>query len=296
MTDIYGWPQNAPASPASAAELKIISSILPAIDLAGLKLTHLATGQEHLVFTSSLPRYRDKVIKITRPGGYGIILEAKVGDIRIDWRRATIREYLQRLHRQKHVLSDTVEILGTTLQQNEQGATVIAIVTAQKFRAGTPPSNEEIRDYMLGLGFDQVPGAKITLTYLKNFSFYSAVHNLLISDCRSANFVKADGGLAVIDVIVQRPKGHLRQLLRHSLGVRLDGAQLRNQLDYVIATAPPGRQRNVQAAQLVEDLGGPTATLTELRIAAVRYVRRDAGHNFTAAVEAHAEAAFASMD
>lgn len=207
VIDVYGWPQNEPAAPASAAELKIVSSILPAVDLAGLKLTHLATGQEHFVHTSSLPLYQDKVIKITRPGGYGIILDAKVGDARIDWRRATVREYLQRLHRQKRVLSDTVEILGTTLQQNDQGATVIAIVTAQKFRAGTPPSNEEIRGYMLSLGFAHVPEAMITLTYLKNFSFYSAVHNLLISDCRSANFVKADGGLAVIDVIVQRPKG-----------------------------------------------------------------------------------------
>ena len=231
------------------------------------------------------------MIKITRPGGYGIILEAKPGNQHIGWRRATVREYLQRLHRQQRVLADTVEILGTVLQRNEQGAAVPGIVTAQKFRAGTPPLPEEISAYMQALGFLHVPMGLIALKYLSDFSYYSAPHNLLVSDCRSANFVKAENGLAVIDVIVQRPTGQLRQLLRQSLGIRVDGDQLKTQLDRIIAKAANSRARAIQAARLIEELGGPIATLTPLRIAAVRYVRGEADHDLSGRIRAHAEAA-----
>jgi len=291
-TDAYGWPQDESSPPSSAAEVKIVSSILPEIELRGLELTPLATGQEHFVYTSTLPKRVDQVIKVTRPGGYGLIMEAKPGDRVIGWRRATIREYLQRVRRQNRVLDDTAEVLGTTLQRNEHGATVPGIVTAQPFRSGTPPPQDEIHAYMQALGFSHVPGRMISLKYLSGFSFYSGAHNLLVSDCRSANFVKTASGLDVIDVIVQRPAGQLRQLLRQSLGLRLDGEQFKKQLDQIIEKSAPGRNRSIQAAKLVEDLGGPPDTLTKLRVAAVHYVRGEANHSLDARIEAHAEAAF----
>ncbi|EIP96522.1 hypothetical protein OpiT1DRAFT_00939 [Opitutaceae bacterium TAV1] len=289
--DGYGWPQGESSRTAAEEDARIASSLLDPIELRELQLTHLATGQEHAVYSSTLKKFADKVIKITRPGGYGIIMEAKPGADVIGWRRAGIREYLQRVIRQNRVFADNIEILGWIRQKNENGALSMCLVTAQKFRAGTPPGQEEIQDYMKSLGFSRVPPAMITLDYLKAHSFYAGSHNLLVSDCRSANFVKADDGLAVIDVIVQRPTGHLRQLLRECLGLRLDGAQIKQQLDQLVRSTPAGRERAKQAVRLVEDLGGPTPSLTALRIAAVRYARGESCHDLDACLEAHAEAA-----
>lgn len=284
--DGYGWPREE----TSDQELQTLTRNLARIDLSGLALTQIAVGQEHAVFTSERDELADMVVKITRPGGYGILMEASPDGLKIGWRRGSAREYLQRITRQNRVFADTVELLGWTPQRSDTGANWPSIVSAQRFRAGSPPTATEIRDLMTPLGFVQVPPAAVSLAYLRDHVFYSNAYNILASDCRSANFVKGPEGLAVIDVIVQRPVGALRHLLRQLLGLRLDPVQVASELEALCRELPLGRNRTLRASRLIEDLGGEGPTLTALKIAAVRYARGESGHDLMRHLETHAEA------
>lgn len=272
-------------------ELKTLTRHLAQVDTFTLALTRITAGQEHEVFTSGCKDFADMVIKITRPGGYGILMEASSDGNKIGWRRGSPSEYLRRVIRQNRVFDDTVVILGWTPQRNDTGADCPCIVSAQRFRAGSPPANAEITDLMTRLEFLQVPPAAVSLSYLRDHVFYSPKHNILVSDCRSANFVKGPEGLAVIDVIVQRPAKVLRHLLRQLLGLRLNPAQIADDLETLCRELPIGRNRTMRVSRLIEDLGGDGATLTDLRIAAVKYARGELGHNHLMQhLETHADA------
>jgi hypothetical protein len=263
--DGYGWP----IAESSEQELQILTRHLARIDLADLALTQIAVGQEHAVFTSEREDLTDMVVKITRPGGYGILMEANPDGKMIGWRRGSAREYLQRITRQNRVFADTVELLGWTPQRSDTGANWPSITIAQRFRAGSPPTATEIRDLMKSLDFIHVPAVAVSLAYLRDHVFYSSAHNILVSDCRSANFVNGPEGLAGIDVIVQRPVAALRHLLRQLLRLRLESVQVASELESLCLEFPVGRNRTVRASRFIEDLGGEGPTLTALRIAAV---------------------------
>jgi hypothetical protein len=286
--DRYGWPSAPTGGSVSRNEQQQLIESLNRLSKDDLQLEHLATGQEHAVFTSTRPEMRDLVVKITRPGGYGILMDARKGESTIGWRRGSPREYLERVARQNRVFADTVQILGWISQPAETGADWPCIVSTQLFRAGEPPKSEEIAAYLLSHGLISVPAVAVTLSYLKEQVYYSPEHNLLVSDCRRANFVKAPEGLAVLDLIVQRPTGCLRHLLRQLLGHSFDIAQVRSELDQVCAALPVGRERNIRVAQIIEDLGGDDPTLASLRIAAVRYAQGESNHALEACLDAHA--------
>ena len=293
-TDGYGWPQLEGIGPSSIQDTQVLADFFDRIALPDLRLTEIAKGQEHTVFTSDREDLANMVVKVTRPGGYGIIMEASDDSAKIGWRRGSAREYLQRIARQNRVFADTVEILGWAPQRRDTGANWPCIISTQRFRAGTPPGAAEITGYMDRLGFVKVPSAAVSLAYLKEHVFYAPEHNILVSDCRSANFVKAAEGLAVIDVIVQRPTKVLRHLLRQLLGLRLDGGRIASDIEELCRVLPVGRKRTMSIAQLIDELGGDGPTLTALRIAAVRYARGEAEHNLRERIEAHADASAGS--
>lgn len=293
-TDGYGWPTRDGKVGASIKETQLLAESFDRIELADLRLTAIATGQEHSVFTSDREDLTDVVVKITRPGGYGIIMDGTDGSDKISWRRGSAREYLQRIVRQNKVFADSVEILGWAPQRHETGASWPCIVSTQRFRAGTPPSTSEIHAYMHDLGFERVPPDAVSLAYLREHVFYAPAHNILVSDCRSANFVKAAEGLAVIDVIVQRPAKALRHLLRQLLGLRLDAERVFRDLEDLSRGIPIGRKRTMRIAQFIDDLGGEGPALTALRIAGVSYARGESGHGLRERIQAHAEASAGS--
>lgn len=95
-------------SDSTAAELRILSTHWPNVDMAALQLTYVATGQEHDVYVSALRDHADDAIKVTRPGGYGIVMLVEPRATKIGWRRGSPRQYLERLARQNQVFSALV--------------------------------------------------------------------------------------------------------------------------------------------------------------------------------------------
>lgn len=88
LVDAYGWPQGLKVGATAADEAEVLGSLLDYVEQGELQLTHLARGQEHTVYISALEKLADRVVKITRPGGYGIIMETKPGARVIGWKRA----------------------------------------------------------------------------------------------------------------------------------------------------------------------------------------------------------------
>lgn len=203
------------------SETKKAVELFGIIDPDSLKLTQVvnAVGQEHLVYTSQLPEFSDRVIKITQGDSPGVIFRAGTGvdsgKIVLDG-NTLASEYCQRIYRQNVIFGDDVKILGVVRTKGLGG---LQIVTSQPFRRLQSPTLAELTDYMADRGFQQVDPAVIKNDQLRQFSYYNPELNLLVSDAKPANFVitNDDATCLPIDVICQRPTGEFLNVVQKNL-------------------------------------------------------------------------------
>ena len=168
---------------------------------AGLSRDKKFEGGEHVVSLSEDGR---RVIKRTKPGGYGFVVTEDVrpgatGDLqRLQYRHATPAQYFER-----QAIMDKVFGMKTKFEGVEQHGGHLSVVTSQKFvepkdKANPHPQGKEgqkaIEKFMGDHGFEEVIDDGRT--------YYHPKHKILVSDARPQNFIAGkDGELHPIDLI-----------------------------------------------------------------------------------------------
>ena len=137
-------------------------------------------GAEHRVFGDDS---RVAAIKVTNTGRCGMTY--RFGEPEA----ATPVEYLQRWQLHNLVFNDTVWLEGVM-----ESAAGICLVVGQNWITGEVPSEEQVHDFMLRLGFQA--------TALPE-SYYRASDGLAALDCHQGNFIIGlDGVTYAIDVVM----------------------------------------------------------------------------------------------
>ncbi|MBK8037320.1 MAG: ATP-binding cassette domain-containing protein [Verrucomicrobiaceae bacterium] len=149
-----------------------------------------AAGQEHRVYFDSA---RGRAIKVTNTGTCGL------GYVDGEVVPATPLEYLERWRLQNELFGDSVELVG--MMQSPGG---VSFVISQPWITGEVPTEEEIADFLKSAGF---------LPTVLPESFFNPASDQAAMDCHDGNFVKVEGFVLPIDIIVFTPDfGWRRQL------------------------------------------------------------------------------------
>lgn len=136
----------------------------------------IATGQEHIVY---LDPPRNRVVKITKPPGYGVTGES--------------HRYLSFLALSNELFFDDIQIEGVVIiydEMNEEN--FAAIIISQPFIYGVRPTEEEIEEWFRQYGFKKI----------QRHTYFSEAQKIRVEDAHIGNLIKVDGGeLIPIDVL-----------------------------------------------------------------------------------------------
>lgn len=159
------------------------------------QLKWVSEGGEHTVYRDSDSRL---AIKVTHPNDYGHSIY-EMGY------RATIPEYLKRLHFHNLLFGDDIRIAGLLLGEEH-----VQIVTTQPWikphEENPIPDQSEIEAYFEELGFLRIelPGCIPV--------FFDRISEVLIADARDENILRSQSGeLVPIDLVIGIPGRALTQ-------------------------------------------------------------------------------------
>lgn len=140
-----------------------------------------------------------RAIKLTRPGTFGMM--------------RGVLEYFDRLDFCNHIFGDDFRVVGLTLGEGDR----FRIVTSQPWipldKDAALPTLDEIEAYFEKLEFQMYwPGAE-------NPAFYREDLDLIARDAHEGNFIRYEGRLVPIDVIIERPSSEQRADIAAQLGI-----------------------------------------------------------------------------
>ncbi len=142
-------------------------------------------GAEHEVI------YREgwkHVLKITHPGTYGSVQTPRGLQ-----RTATPYFYLRRIILTNEVFHSEIKLVGIT--RGENPSIIISQPYAHPDDMENPiPSDEEIRAFMTSLEFESIDGTSL--------NWIRKADGIRVSDAKPDNFIKTQGKLTPIDLIV----------------------------------------------------------------------------------------------
>lgn len=165
----------------------------PHTDEYSVTMVKLDEGSEHIVYLAPDGR---EVIKLTKPGIYGDTYH--LADGRVCQRCCTPGDYLARLDLLEVNFGFSQRVMGVTKSGQ--------IVSAQRFVAGEPPTQDEVDDFLLNAGME--PVKRSCWLWKKTDPDDDLEHWL--GDARDDNFVKTPLGIVPIDLrmwTVRRPVG-----------------------------------------------------------------------------------------
>jgi hypothetical protein len=152
---------------------------------------------EHEVFLWVSDR---RVVKCTFPGAFGFVKDTLAGRTR----KATPLSYLCRLELMNEVFGDCLVMEGVALGTPRSGSSTEKrpyLIISQEFieaeDEGRPePSEEEIADFMLSLGFNKVDNF--------DYQWHREHDRIIVCDAKPANFVKSHEGVIPIDLLISK--------------------------------------------------------------------------------------------
>lgn len=117
-------------------------------------------------------------------------------------RKATILEYLNRLAWHDHLFKVSIRLVGVITRKEEMRIVTSAPWVTEKCTSDRTTTEDEITKYMGSLGFDQVPEPR--------FMFLHRDLGIVIGDAHPGNFIKVDGVLVPIDLMIHEDQSVFR--------------------------------------------------------------------------------------
>ena len=136
--------------------------------------------------------------KSTIGGHYGMVLDQEeVGSKRqLEIREALPSEYLWRLGLMNVIFGDSIKIEAIT--PNAYGPP--SIRTSQPWVDGEKPSMQEIREFMITEGFQQIPRAMLTKGISAVMAWYRIADCVMVYDTKDSNFIRSGDVITPIDL------------------------------------------------------------------------------------------------
>ena len=111
-------------------------------------------------------------------------------------------EYLERLLLHNEVFGDEIELIGIIDKRQ-----ALHVVTSQPTIRGAAATPSQIIEFMIGMGFREIPG--INIGRLGAMSFLRDDDGVAAFDCHAANFLASGYNVVPIDVILVRASNDL---------------------------------------------------------------------------------------